>query len=101
MIKYRDKIFKKKIENPLNINYQRTYKLCRNRITRELRKAKKEYYKKFFTANINSMKNTWRGIKEILNMKSKSNIKVNQLQHEGNMITNDLKIANAFNKFFY
>ena len=61
MIKHRDKLFKKKKDNPLNPNYQRAYKLFRNRITRELRKVKKDYYKKFFETNINNMKNTWRG----------------------------------------
>ena len=100
MIKHRDKLFKKKKENPLNLNYQRAYKLFRNRITRELKKAKKDYYKKFFETNIGNMKNTWRGINEILSMKGKPNDKINQLQHEGKTITDDKKIANIFNNFF-
>ena len=100
MIKHRDKLFKRKKENPLNLNYQRAYKLFRNRINRELKKSKKDYYKFFFETNVNSMKNTWRGIKEILNLKSKTNIQINQIQHEGKTIVDENEIANTFNDFF-
>jgi len=46
------------------------------------------------------MKNTWRGIKEILNLKSKSNIPIPQLQHNGKNITDEKEIADTFNNFF-
>ncbi len=46
------------------------------------------------------MKNTWHGIKEILNLKSKSNIQITQLQQGGKTITDEKEIAHSFNNFF-
>ena len=45
------------------------------------------------------MKNTWRGIKEIRNLKSKSNIPIPQLQHNGKNITDEKDIADIFDNF--
>ena len=66
MIKHRQTIPKKKMI-PL-IFILRAHKLFRNRITREIKKAKKEYFKQFFEDNLNNMKKTWQGIKKHINI---------------------------------
>ena len=44
------------------------------------------------------MKNTWKGIKDILNQKKTSQI--SQINHKNVNITNPSEIANTFNNFF-
>ena len=43
-------------------------KYFRNRLNRELKKAKKNYYTKYFEENNNNIK-TWEGIRSIINIK--------------------------------
>ena len=56
MISYRDRLFKKKKEYPLNQHAKQSYTLFRNHITREIKKAKRKYYNEFFENNLNNMK---------------------------------------------
>ena len=48
MISYRNKLFKRKKENPLNNKIKITYNLFRNHINREIKKVKKAYYQEYF-----------------------------------------------------
>ena len=61
--------------------------LFRNRITREIKKTKKEYYKNYFQVNMNNMKNLWKGIKNILNINTKGDSNISQLSLDGKTIT--------------
>ena len=70
LISHRERLFKKK-DNPLSNGIKKAYNLFRNRITREIKKAKKVYYKNYLQDNINNMKNLWKGIKNILNINKK------------------------------
>ena len=54
LISHRERLFNKKERNPLSIEIKRAYTLFRNRITREIKKAKKEYYKNYFQVNMNN-----------------------------------------------
>ena len=83
--------------NPIII---RTYRLFRNRVTREIKKAKKEYYKTYFENNLSNIRKTWKGIKEIINLNNKQGEQVNQLRQNNKIIDNDEEISNTFNKFF-
>ena len=100
MIKHRDRLFHKKKDNPLNQQIKNAYNLFRNRITREIRKEKKKYYKEFFENNLNNMKKTWQGIKEIINLNSKAGPPISQLYYEGKHIKTNEGMSNAFNNFF-
>ena len=98
-VSYREILFEKK-DNPLSDGIKRAYNLFRNRITREIKKAKKVYYKNYFPGNINNMKNLWKGIKNILNINKKEDSRISQLSHNGKNINNNLDMANSFNEFF-
>ena len=100
LISHRERLFKKKKNNPSNLATKRAYNLFRNRITREIKKAKKEFYKKYFQDNINNMKNLWKGIKDILNINKKETYHISQLLHNGRNISNTKDMANSFNEFF-
>ena len=84
----------------MNHRIKSAYNLFRNRVTREVRKAKRDYYQRFFEVNLNNMKNTWKGIKSILNINNKNGSQITQLSYEGKHINSNDGIANAFNEFF-
>ena len=64
------------------------------------RKAKKDFYKKDFEKRKDSIRETWKGINNILNRKSKNSEYPTHLVCEGKIISDDLQIAEAFNDFF-
>ena len=100
LISHRDRILRLKTKNPLNNRIRIAYNLFRNRVVREIKKAKKIYYKIYFEANLSNMKKTWLGIKEIINLNNKVTPKVSQLHYENKQINNNVGMANAFNDFF-
>ena len=100
MISHRERLLHRKKDDPTNHHLERAYKLFRNRITREIKKSKKKYYKEYFENNISNMKKTWQGIKEIINMNNKSGPQINQLNYKGKLVDNNKDIANNFNDFF-
>ena len=70
MIKIRNKVFATtKKRQPNNENHKRLYNLLRNRVNREIKKAKKQYYAEYFANNVNNAKKTWEGIRKIVNVK--------------------------------
>ena len=46
------------------------YKEQKNQITELIRTGKKDYYEKYFTENRKNLKKIWKGIKEVINIKS-------------------------------
>ena len=99
MIKIRNKVFARKKRQPNNENNKRLYNLLRNRIHREIKKSKKQYYAEYFASNPNNMKKTWEGIRNIVNIKKISS-KPSQLNISGRIIDDDKKLATNFNNFF-
>ena len=100
MITHRERLLHRKKQDPTNQHLETSYKLFRNRITREIKKAKKKYYKEFFDNNISNMKKTWQGIKQIINMNNKSGSQITQLNYDGKHIDTNIGMANSFNDFF-
>ena len=75
-MKQRDKIYKKFIkakDTIIKINYHSQYKDMRNLIVDLIRNSKKNHFQNYFTRNVNNIRNTWKGIKNIININSKSN----------------------------
>ena len=89
-ISHRERLFKQK-KNEDRI--KRVYNISRNCITREIKKAKKEYYKNYFHDNINNMKN-------ILNINKKGGSPQSELLHRGKNINNNKDKVNSFNEIF-
>ena len=83
MISHKGRLFRKKKEDPVNVRIKRTYNLFRNRVTREIRKAKKEYYKNYFGNNTSNMKNIWKGIRNILSLGNKNHSLITQIDYKG------------------
>jgi len=100
LIDQRNKLFNRRKRQPNNNNIKTLYNLFRNRVNREIKKAKKYYFKVYFEENKNNIKQTWKGIKDIINTKSAISPKTTQLKINGQVIDNALDISNSFNNFF-
>ena len=82
-----------------NENYE-NYKTKRNLVTSQLRKAKKKYFNNFFEENQNNIKETWKGIRNLINVSKKSTTNINKLFENGKEITNPIDMADTINKLY-
>ncbi|XP_065662546.1 uncharacterized protein LOC136085185 [Hydra vulgaris] len=97
--KLHKKFIKCKNEN-LKLQYFQKFKYYRNQISNLLRYSKKSYYSTYFNENLNNLKNTWKGIRSIIYIKSKINNNIDSLNINNKTITNKKIIANTFNDYF-
>ena len=65
-----------------------------------LKQRKTNCYNNYFETSRNSIKNTWKGIKSVLNIKSISADKLKSLTVDGTTISNPIAISNIFNNYF-
>ena len=99
----KNKAFRKylKANNPVQKSQNFTkFKALKNEVTLLTRTSKKEYYKKYFSNNKDNIQKIWKGIKEIINIKSKNYDYPTCLQDGDVTITNPLAISNSFNDYF-
>ena len=102
-IKRREKLYKKFIkakEGSTKDAYHTQYKELRNKIVQLCRQSKKNHYQKFFDENANNLKLTWKGIKQIINIKNKDNKQPNAIMIDKVLNTDSKQIANEFNVYF-
>ena len=68
--------FLKRLRNAKNSQtketFHRQYKDYRNMLSTLFRKSKSNYYNQYFRANVNNIKNTWKGIKSTITIKNLS-----------------------------
>ena len=96
-------VFKKYMncKNPLTKEQLNTeFKLIKNDITKLSRQSKKDYYNQYFTANTNNLQKIWKGIKEIINIKTKYYSHPTCIIENRKTITNPKEIADTFNKYY-
>ena len=72
----------------------------KNEITENTRVNKKNYYENYFTKHKDNLSKTWKGIKEIINLKNKSSDFPSCIIDKGVTITDPTEIANKFNNFY-
>ena len=65
-----------------------------------LKQSKTNYYNHYFETDWNSIKNIWKGLKSILNIKSISADIPKTLTVDGATISNPMEISNIFNNYF-
>ena len=77
------------------------YKKYRNLLSTIMKKSKEAYYDKYFEKKWNNIKNTSKGIKFLISLKTKASSVPTVLSREnGDTITNPYDIANTFNNYF-
>ena len=66
-----------------------------------MEKSKQAYYNKYLERNWNNIKNTWKGIKSFISLKTvASSVPTVLFLDNGDTITNPYDIANIFNNYF-
>ena len=77
------------------------YKKYRNLLSTLIKKSKQDYYDRYFEKNWENIKNTWKGIKFLISLKTvASSIPTVLSLDNGDTITNLYDIANTFNNYF-
>ena len=103
LIRTREKLHKQyiKAENDvIKSLFLERYKTVRNKIVSLCRQSKKHYYQKYFETNSLNLRNTWRGIRSIINLREKAKSSPSSLMINGEVNTEPSKIANEFNNYF-
>ena len=99
----REKLYKKFINaknTDIKESNHKKYKELRNQIVTSCRQTKKLHYQKFFTENAMNSRNTWKGIKSIINIKSNTRTEPNSVVSKNEVISDPAEIANKFNNYF-
>ena len=77
------------------------YKKYRNLLFTLMKKSKQAYYDRYFTRNWNNIKNTWKGIKSLIYLKTVASSILTVLSVDnGDTITNPYDVANVFDNYF-
>ena len=85
----------------LKEEFHTNYKKYRNLLSTLMKKSKKASYDKYFEKNWSNIKNTWKEIKSLISLKTKTSSVPTVLSREnGDTITNPYDIANTFNNYF-
>ena len=98
-IRRRNKLFKKYLNNPNDIN-KISWKRLRNKISELIKRAEKLYYKKLLTSHNNSSKALWNTFGKVLNSKKLKHNKIGSLITESNTQTEPQSMSETFNNFF-
>ena len=65
-----------------------------------IRKSKQNYFNKYFSDNIKNLRQTWKGIFNILQLKNKTDSSPTCIINKGTPVTDPTQIANIFNCYF-
>ena len=85
----------------LKEEFHTNYKKYRNLLSTLMKKSKQAYYDKYFEKYWNNIKNTCKGIKSLISLKTKASSVPTVLSREnGDTITNPYDIVNTFNNYF-
>ena len=98
-IKHKDILYRQFIRTKSSHSHFK-YKIYRNKLVGLLRLSKKLYYRNYFIANQSNVKNVWKGIRQLVTLKSKDSFKPNRLVKDNQEITDVKSIANEFNNYF-
>ena len=96
----RDRLFARKKREPDNDLVKQTYNRARNRVGREIQKAKRSHNKTYFEAHKTNIRKTWEGIRKIVNVKKPADFSISQLNVGGRIVDDPVSVANSINSFF-
>jgi len=102
-IKRKNVLFKKYIkckDSTKKNDFHNNFKQHRNLLETLLKQSKSFYFDQYFRDNTNDLKNTWKGIRNIINLKAKGDTSPSIISHLNETITDPAKISNTFNNYF-
>ena len=65
-----------------------------------LKKSRKSYFTNYLQNDLNDLKSTWKGMKNLISLKELSNVAPSTILGNGRSLTESQDIANVFNKYF-
>ena len=89
-----------KMKDVKKLEFHKKYKNIRNLLSTLIKQSKHNYFNKYFEDNWNNMKNTWKGIKNMITLKNHLSDFPRTLSVNDVTISNPCDIANAFNNYF-
>ena len=84
----------------LKEEFHTKHQIYRNLLSTLMKKSKQAYYDEYFERNWNNIKNTWKGIKLLISLKTGASILPTVLSLDNDTKTNPYDIANSFNNYF-
>ena len=94
----KNKLYKKYLKTK-SAFYHTKFKLYRNKLNHLLRVSKRNYYSNYFETNVGNSRKIWKGIKNLVHIKSKSYQTPEVINDNGCELTDVKSIANAFNDY--
>ena len=82
------------------VTLHENYKYYRNKIVTLIRLSKKNHYQNYFKENLDNIKKTWNGIKQIINISNKIFNPITSMYINNNISNDQTKIANHLNTYF-
>ena len=96
--------FKQKFINAKNParkkHFDTRFKTYRNLLVTLIRQSKKNHFASFFKNNSNNIRETWKGIKNLINFRNNNSFLPTCISDKNSTITDPQKICNKFNLFF-
>ena len=99
LINIKNKLFKKYI-SAKSVYYHSKFKTYRNKIHHLLKVSKNNYYNNYFHVSKSDSKRVWKGIRQLVNLKSRSGSTPTKLPVEDVELNDSKSMADAFNNFF-
>ena len=98
-IKHRDKLYKKYLNNPNDIN-KAVWRKFRNKTNEVIKKAEQLYYSKQISNHNNNCRELWKTFGKILNKNKIKHNTITTLNINNKIISNKNHIVEEFNKYF-
>ena len=76
------------------------YKYYKNLISTVIQKSKTSYYNQFFKTNMNNIRNTWKGIRNLIPWRQSVSPYIHVLSQDNETASNPKKIVSIFNDYF-
>ena len=76
------------------------FKKYRNMLVTLIRKSKENYFSKYFSDNVKNLRQTWKGIRNIIEMKKNTDSSPTSIIKDGKSVTDPSEIASLFNSYF-
>lgn len=79
--------------------YSTEYKMVRNNVNNNIRKAKTNYHKRYFETNLGDIKKSWKGVNSILG-RNLLTTEINRIDVGDNLCATPSETSNALNYHF-
>ena len=98
-VNIKNKLFKNYI-SAKSVHYHSKFKIYRNKIHHLLKVSKNNYYNNYFHVSKSDSKRVWKGIRQLVNLKSRSGSAPTKLLVEDAEFNDPKSMDDAFNNFF-